>query len=254
MKNSGYDYQLGGPLADKPNSKDDAMNTMTPSVRQIDKTVDVIEAAAKKGGREAISELVACRVLNARNFQHGVLTQGDKIAAVVKAAVRASVKAVLIELAEGVAGRLKRLFVDRRIELAATDGSEMIAEAKEVFAAGIYGATRREACKATAQTDLVVYEIIKDGTYSQIFGGFGENLKRLCWTKSQIVVFCRDRSDRLRRNGSRTFFLYQGENGGFFVASVCMGVDGRLSVYFRPLEEEHVWCCLYQHRVVVPKL
>ncbi len=149
---------------------------------------------------------------------------------------------------------LKRLFADRAIELVATDGKETLAKAKTVFAAGIYGATKRGVCKATPKVLLAVYEMIKDGTFGQIFGGFGENLKRFCWTESQIVAFCRDHHDLLRTEGYGTFFLFEGENGGFFVAFVFVHDDGRLYVFVRPLMYAYVWYAKYAHRVVVPQL
>jgi hypothetical protein len=227
------------------------METMTPSAEQIDKAVDVIEAAAKKGGKEAISELVKNGVLNVGNFQRGVLAQGDKIAAVVKIAV----KTIIAELAEKVVGRLKRLFAERTIELAETDGKETLAGASDVFKAGIYGAAKRGvACKATPKTLLAAYEMIKDGSFQQIFGGFGENLKRLWWTEAQIVAFCRDHRDLLRTGGYGTFFLFEGDNGGFFVAYVHVRVDGRLSVDVRPLSDDYVWRAKFTPRFVVPQL
>ena len=212
--------------------------------------VNVIVAAARKAGIEAIEELSTNGMLNAGNFQRGILAQGDKIAV----AVKATVKATLAELAENVVGRLKRLFSDRIIELAATDGRETLAEASDVFMIGIYKATKRGVCKTTPKTVLVVYEIVKSGTFRQIFGGFGENLKRLCWTENQIVTFCRDHYGLLRKDGRGTFFLFEEENGGFFVAIVRMDDDGTLDVFVRSLEIVDVWRAEFQHRVIAPQL
>jgi hypothetical protein len=217
---------------------------------QKEEGANVIGAAARKAGAEAIDELSKSGVLNAGNFQRGVLAQGDKIGAAVKAAV----KTALAELIEDIVGRLKRLFGDRTIELHETDGKETLAGAEDVFAAGIYGAAKRGVCKATVKTVLAVYEMIKDGTYSQIFGGFGENLKRLCWTESQIVAFCRDHRRLLRTGSYGTFFLFEGENGGFFVANVYVRDDGRLYLYVYSLEDDYVWHAEYLRRIVVPQL
>ena len=149
---------------------------------------------------------------------------------------------------------LKRLFVERTIELCETDGKETLVEASNVFKAGIFGVAKRGVCKATGKVVVAVYEMIKDGTYSQIFGGFGENLKRLCWTESQIVAFCRDHLDLLRTRGYGTFFLFEGENGEFFVARVYVSGDGCLSFDVDPLGRDSVWHAGYQHRIVVPQL
>lgn len=217
---------------------------------QKEEGVNVITAAARKAGAEAIEELSSGGVLNAGNFQRGVLAQGDKIGAVVKAAV----KTALAELAENIVGRLKRLFADKTIELAKTDGKETLAEASDVFKAGIYGAKKRGVCKATPKTLLAVYEMIKDGMFQQIFGGFGENLKRLCWTENQIIAFCRDHRDLLRTGGYGTFFLFEGENGSLFVACVHFGDRGRLKVYVYSFSYDFEWDAYFQHRIVVLQL
>ncbi|MBI3888266.1 hypothetical protein HY311_00525 [Candidatus Nomurabacteria bacterium] len=221
------------------------------TLERKEQLMTVVASATRKVVDEAVIELSANGVLHGDNFQR-VLTQGDKIAAVVKA----TVKTILAELAENVVGRLKRLFADRTIELAETDGKETLAEANDVFNAGIYGAAKRGVCKATKKTVLAVYYMIKDGTYAQVFGGFGENLKRLCWQESQIVAFCRDPRNReyLRAEGYGTFFLFEGENGGFFVAGVSVCGDGRLDLGVDPLEFSNVWGARCAHRVVVPQL
>jgi hypothetical protein len=219
------------------------------TLERKEQLMSVVAAAARKVTDEAVNELSANGVLNGDNFQR-VLTQGDKIGAVVKTALLTA----LAELAENVVGRLKRLFAGRTIELAETNGKDTLAEASDVFKAGIYGAAKRSVCKATPKTLLAVCEMIKDGTFQQIFGGFGENLKRLCWTESQIVAFCRDHHDLLRKDGYGTFFLFEGENGGFFVADVYVCDDGRLFVFVYPLERGVVWGARCQRRVVVPQL
>jgi hypothetical protein len=220
------------------------------TLERREQLIIVAGSAARKAAEEAINELTENDVLRADNFQR-VLAQGDKIATVVKVAV----KTALAELAENVVGRLKRLFAERTLELDPNDGKETLAEASDVFKSGIYGAKKRGICKATAKTVLAVYEMIKDGTYAQIFGGFGENLKRLCWTESQIVAFCRDPRNReyLRADGYGTFFLFEGEKGGIFVAYVYVYDDG-LDVGVYPLADGRVWYAKYARRIIVPQL
>jgi hypothetical protein len=228
------------------------MSTKMITSGQKEAGVSVIVAAARKAGTEAIEELSENGVLNSGNFQRGVLAQGNRINAVVKVAV----KTALAELADNIVGRLKRLFLDRTIELAETDGKETIAEAKDVFTGGIYyyAKERRTRCTATKKTVVTVYEMIKDGTYAQVFGGFGENLRRLCWTESQIVALCRDHRDLFRKDGYGTFFLFEGENGGFLVAHVRVSGDGRLLVLVFPLGEGSVWHAVCQYRISVLQL
>jgi len=229
---------------------DDNMSTRMITSGQREEGVNMIAAAARKAGAEAIEELSTNGVLNSRNFQRGVLAQGDKIVAVVKAVM----KATLSELAENMVGRLKRLFADKMIELRETDGKETFAFSGDVFKSGICGAVKRGVCKVTTKTIIAVYKMTKDGTYAKIFGGFGENLKRLCWTESQIVALCCDHQDLLLKEGYGTFFLFEGENSGFFVANVLVHDSGRLYVDVHPLKFDYVWNARFQHRIVVPQL
>ena len=210
----------------------------------------VVQDSARKGGDEAITELTESGVLHEGNVQR-VQAQGDKVAAVVKTAL----KILLAELAENIVGYLKRIFAEKSVEVAETDGKETLASVTDVFKGGIYGAVpRKKPGKRTKKILAAVYEMIKDGKYRQIFGGFGENLRRLVWQESQIVAFCRDHRDLLRADGYGTFFLFEGEDGGFFVAFVDFDDFGRLEVRVYPFSVDNVWGAEYRHRVVVPQL
>src|SRR3989344_3533240 len=171
----------------------------------------VVQDSARKGGDEAITELTESGVLQEGNVQR-VQAQGDKVAAVVKTAL----KILLAELAENIVGYLKRIFAEKSVEVAETDGKETLASVTDVFKGGIYGAVpRKKPGKRTKKILAAVYEMIKkDGKYRQIFGGFGENLRRLVWQESQIVAFCRDPRDLPRAAGYGTVFLLQGGDGG----------------------------------------
>jgi hypothetical protein len=222
------------------------MNKMITS-GQKGNAVDVIASAARKGGTEAIEELSEEGKLNSGNFQR-VLAQGYRVGAAVKIAV----KTVLTELADDIVGCLKRIFTDRVVELAATDGSGTLADAGDVFNGGIFGAVkRRKPCKATKKTAVAIYHMIKDGEFQAIFGGFGENLKRLCWTEDQIVAFCRNHYPLLQREYV-TFFLFEEEDGDFFVCSVRFDSRGCLLAVIDPIKTRNLWRAKCQHRVVVP--
>lgn len=224
-------------------------NTMITSGQKEGVVNDAV-SAARKAIEEGVDELSSSGVLHAGNQQR-VRAQGDKLGAAVKAAI----KKALAELAEDIIGCLKRIFADCTVELVETDGTDTLADATDVFTGGIYGATRRKKlCAPTKKTLIAIYEMILDATFRTIFGGFGENLKRLAWQESQIVAFCRDHRNLLRTDGYGTFFLFEGENGGFFVANVNFDDNGQLKVNVNPLDNDNVWNAEYRHRIVVPKL
>jgi hypothetical protein len=217
---------------------------------QLDNAVNTIVAAARKGGIEAIEELGRNGVLTTSNFHRTVLVQGNKVAAVVKAAV----KKLLADLADNIVGKLKRIFADEIIELDASNGHETLAAAKDLFGDRIYGAKERGPCKPTKKTLTAVYEMIENGSYQEIFGGFGENLERLCLTEDQIVKFCRKHRDKLRKEGYATFFLFQNEEDDTFSVAVVSIVGGELFVVVDSLDRGSVWDTECRRRVVVPQL
>ena len=145
---------------------------------------------------------------------------------------------------------LKCLFAGRMPEI---DGEETLAQAKDVFAAGIYGAVKRSACKATPKIKMVVYEMIKDGTLAQIFGGIGDDLNNLCLTQPQIIQFVVKHRNRLRTDGYGTLFLFK-VSDEFFVAFVYFGDYGRLRVHADRFSSDGVWNAERRHRIVVPQL
>jgi hypothetical protein len=105
------------------------------------------------------------------------------------------------------------------------------------------------------ETEVAIYEMIKDGTYAKLFGGFGENLDRLCLTQAQIKVFCRDHHEWLRQEGWATFFLFK-VNGELFVAYVIVSADGLyvLRCYADRFSDDSVWSAGNRPRIVVPQL
>lgn len=218
---------------------------------QVAEAVNVITAAARKGGEEAINQLAKTGALNASNFQR-VLAQGDKVAAAVKAALLST----LAELAENIVGCLRLISGGQKIVLAVTSGKHTLTNASDVFDGYIdsdfknWGLDVPE--EATGEKEVAVYEMKDNGTYAEIFGGFGENLDRLCLTQDQIRVFCRDQRQWLHPQGYGTLFLFK-VNGKFFVARVDVR-GGRLEVYVYQFEYASVWRAEFRYRVVVPQL
>jgi hypothetical protein len=162
----------------------------------------------------------------------------------------------MTELAEQVIGYLKLISGSEIITIGETDGKSTIAHAEDTFRGYIdsdfvnYGTDVQG--QSTKETKVQVFEMIKNGTFAQVFGGFGENIDRLCLSQSQIICFVKDHSRWLRTDGYATFFLFK-ENGEYFVAGVHWD-EGRLRVGAGRLSDDAVWSAEGRRRIVVPQL
>jgi len=142
------------------------------------------------------------------------------------------------------------------LKLDAVDGNQTIYNSKGVFTSidsdfKNYGANTTGS--ATKETNVDVYEMVKDATFAQMFGSLGNDLDKLCLTQHQILNFISKHKNWLRSDGYATFFLFKsGEN--FFVANVYFDDDGSLGVDVFRFELDHVWDTKYRHRVVLPQL
>jgi len=138
----------------------------------------------------------------------------------------------------------------------AVDGTEILADAKDVFPGGIdsnfinWGAD--EPGRSTAETPVDVYEMTKDSTYSKMFGSLSDDVQKICFTQAQIKNFAKRNYEWFRTDGYGTFFLFE-SNGYFFVADVRFGSSGRLGVSVSRFERSLVWDA-GSHRLVVPRL
>lgn len=158
---------------------------------------------------------------------------------------------------EEVSSAILRAISNDPVAIGATDGTQVISNAKDTFPGGIdddfvnWGAD--EASDPTGEIKTKVYELVQDATFAQVFGAFGVPTEKLCLTQSQIVEFCRKHRDKLRTEGCATFFPFQ-SRGKFFVACVDFDDRGRLEVGVYRFEYGGVWLAGYQRRVVVPQL
>ena len=89
------------------------------------------------------------------------------------------------------------------------DGKEILANATEVFLAGIDGDLKNWALDkvdvATKETAVNVYELVSDATFAQMFGSLSNDLDKLCLTQAQIKSFCTKYPDWIRGDGFGTF-------------------------------------------------
>jgi len=138
----------------------------------------------------------------------------------------------------------------------AVDGTEILADAKDVFPGGIdsnfinWGAD--EPGRSTAETPVDVYEMTKDSTYSKMFGSLSDDVQKICFTQAQIKNFAKRNYEWFRTDSYGTFFLFE-SNGYFFVALVSFDSLGGLRVDVSRFERSLVWDA-GSHRLVVPRL
>lgn len=150
---------------------------------------------------------------------------------------------------------LKLISGDESFVLDPTDGTEILADAKDVFTRidsdfKNYGADERG--QATKETSVQIYEMNKSGTFSQLFCSLSSDVRRLCFTQAQIIGFARRYYMMLRQEGHGNFFLFE-SNKQFFVAGVYANLDVfGVDVYL--FGEPGVWNAEIRRRVVVPQL
>jgi len=152
---------------------------------------------------------------------------------------------------------LKLISGGKSLTIDAVDGSEVLADAKDMFPAGIDSDFKNweadEPSQPTAETPVDVHEMKKDATFSQMFGELNFDVRRLCLTQHQIKNFVKKHRNWLRTEGYATFFLFESKSN-FFVARVRFHFDDGLHVYVRQFEDSRVWRAGGRRRVVVPQL
>jgi hypothetical protein len=137
--------------------------------------------------------------------------------------------------------------------LSQTDGQETLAGATDVFR---YIDSNFEhwncdvAGPPTKEVLVQVYEVVRDSTFQEMFGGFGVVLDRLALTQAQIKQFVKRHPGWLKEGGNGTFFLFN-VGDEFFVAAVYLFSDGRLGTRVRRLTLERVFRAAKCHRLVV---
>lgn len=157
----------------------------------------------------------------------------------------------------GIKGRsiIHLLSASDDIIIPACDGSVILEKAEDIFGYidfdfKNWGLDKPE--RATVETAVQVYEMVKDATFVQMFSSLGVDLDKLCLSQHQIEKFCREYRDWLRTDGYATLFLFKVRDQ-FFVACVRVG-SGSLRVSAGRFEDDDVWFAVRRHRVVVPQL
>jgi len=158
---------------------------------------------------------------------------------------------------------LNLLFGSEKLYLSESDGRAIIAKAEDVFKSWIYpdfeklGLNKKS--KATLETEVGVYEMVKNANFKDIFTSLSDDLNLLCLTQDQIIDFCKKHRSHLRQYGYATFFLTKKDfekpatEDNLFVVFVFVRLDG-LVVSVSPFGDAGGWSADDRRRVVVPKL
>ena len=142
------------------------------------------------------------------------------------------------------------------VTLAPTTAATTLAQANEVFTgyldSDFQNWSTNKSGADTPEASLDVYEMKKNGTFADIFGSFGINLRSLCLSQGQIKEFALTHRHLLRQDGYATLFLFE-VNGEMFVANVYVG-GGKLKAGVLRFSDSSVWRADDRRRVVVPQL
>lgn len=179
--------------------------------------VAVVSDAVRKSVGTHISELSENGTLNSGNFQ-GVLGSGDHLVSV----INQSVKDTISNLLKGVRGCLKLISGGRKIFVSATDGTETLAEATDVFSdikPDFNDMGLNRSSHPTKRQQIEVCRLVEDAGLLRIFTSLKKNLDSLCLTQAQIKAICRDHHNELENGPAKmpNLFLFKAGQE-FFVA------------------------------------
>ena len=156
---------------------------------------------------------------------------------------------------------LRRLFGKKRITLNATDGTEMLVQAGDIFAwvdPDFNNWKLNVPGKPTVTEDVSVHEMTKNGTFAEIYDSLGA-LNGLRLGQGQIKQFVKRYTSKLHPDGWATFFLFtrgdepvNEDRSNVFVASVYRR-DGELEVHVYGFSDDDVWGAGGRYRFVAPQ-
>lgn len=143
---------------------------------------------------------------------------------------------------------------NEHIVIDACDGTETFSN-EDVFEFGTVddGKVLKDGLVPPTKKILVrVYEIVKDGTFEELFGVIGVNVDRLCLTEHQIISFFKNCKKWMHPNHCGTYFIFK-SGDKIAVAGISGWRDGfRVSVH--TLHEYVGWSVESLPRLVVPRI
>ena len=153
---------------------------------------------------------------------------------------------------------LKRISEGKRTRIAATEGTETLAAANDVFSYidsnfKDWGCDQIE--QPTKEVEVEVYEQVEDAVYQKIFGSLDQNLDRLRLTTPQIRSFIVNNArDYLLGGEGWTYFRFLFKAGSeFYIADARVPSAGERSVRVRRFSYDGVCHAEHRHRIVVPQ-
>jgi len=154
---------------------------------------------------------------------------------------------------------LKLISADKQVKISATQGTETLASADDIFSSidpNFKNWGCDEAEQPTEETDVEVYEQIEDADYRTIFGSLDQNLDRLCLTTPQIKSFVMNNAkDYMLEVEGWTYFRSLFKAGDeFFIADVRVNADDKRDVRIRHFSYDGICHAEHRHRIVVPQL
>ncbi len=159
----------------------------------------------------------------------------------------------------GVVGCLKLISAGKHVVIGATEGTETLASANDMFNSispdfKNWGCDKTE--QATPEMAVEVYEQIEDAEYPKIFGSLDQNFDRLVLTTSQIKSFVvNNAQDYLLEGEEWTCFRFLFRVGDeFFIADVRVLSNGDRDVRVTRFLDGSVRHAQYRHRIVVPQV
>ena len=159
----------------------------------------------------------------------------------------------------GVVGCLKLISEGKNVVIGATNGTETLAAATDMFSYispdfKNWGCDKDE--PGTPEVSVRVYEQIEDATYPKIFGDIDQNLDHLVLTTPQIMNFLVNHAkDYFLEAEEWTCFRFLFKTGNdFFVADIRVLADGDRAVRIFRFLDGSVRHAEYHHRIVVPQL
>jgi hypothetical protein len=209
-----------------------------------------VEALAREAAEKVIDELEGNDALN----KIGIQCILDNPQLPIK--IGGFVKNLLAELAEIIRGYLRLISGAEILNLDSTDGTEVIAEARVTFSGYLdYNFIEWKTdvrCEPTKATRVQVYEVAKEGTFKQIYEGFGTDLDALCLSQAQIIQFAKRHSKWFHPKKYGTSFLFKVRNE-YLVASLYADPSNSLRAGVLSFSHAHVWDAVTRHRFVVPQ-
>jgi len=217
--------------------------------------IQVVMNAVRKGMEEMLNELSDHGVINRENFQQ-ILAQGGTFAPTLAYHLVTEAREMIMDLAEQ-AGRYLKVIGgdDESVLIGRTTGLGFYPNTKVEVSIdqGFRDQDEEVRDRATNEMSVRVLEVIKTGAHTQVFGGLGQDLNRLCLSRDQIISFVVNHSRwfGIGNPGSKIDFLYNVQ-GQLRVARAHMQA-GLVDIRWSRLSDVQglLFC---GQRIVVPKL